>query len=146
MAGRLATVAVPGSLVAAVASASGGYFPRTWGAVLLVEAIVVAAAALLADRVEPDRRALALVGSLAGLAAWQAISGSWSVAPDAAPLEAERTLVYAAAAAAAFLTVPRSRAGDLLLGVLGGAGVGAVVDVEAPSGSWKARVVAIRRG
>jgi transcription elongation factor GreA len=26
-----------------------------------------------------------------------------------------------------------------------GAGVGAVVDVEAPSGSWKARVVAIRR-
>ena len=123
MAGRLATVAVPGSLVAAVASASGGYFPRTWGAVLLVEAIVVAAAALLADRVEPDRRALALVGSLAGLAAWQAISGSWSVAPDAAPLEAERTLVYAAAAAAAFLTVPRSRAGDLLLGVLGGAAV-----------------------
>ena len=27
-----------------------------------------------------------------------------------------------------------------------GAGVGDVVDVEAPSGSWKARVVAIRRG
>ena len=27
-----------------------------------------------------------------------------------------------------------------------GVGVGAVVDVEAPSGSWKARVVAIRRG
>ena len=121
MAGRLATVVVPGSLVALVAWASGGYFPRTWGAVLLVEAIVVAAAALLADRVEPDRRALALVGSLAGLAAWQAVSGSWSVAPDAAPLEAERTLAYAGAAAAAFLTVPRRRAGDLLLGVLGGA-------------------------
>jgi hypothetical protein len=123
VAGRLATVAVPGSLVALVAWASGGYFPRTWGAVLLVEAIVIAAAALLSDRIEPDRRAFALIGSLVGLAAWQAMSGSWSVAPDAAPLEAERTLVYAGAAAAAFLTVPRRRAGDLLLGVLGGAAV-----------------------
>ena len=37
---------------------------------------------------------------------------------------------------------PDSPLGRALMGV----GVGAVVDVEAPSGSWKARVVAIRRG
>ncbi len=123
MAGRLATVAVPAVALVAVAWASGGYFPRTWGLVLLVEAIVVAAVALLVDRAEPDRRALVLVASLTGLALWQALSRAWSVAPDAAPLEAERTLVYAGAAAAAFLTVPRRRAGGLLLGVFCGAAV-----------------------
>jgi len=123
VAGRLATVAAPAALIAAVAWASGGYFPRTWGPVLLVEALAVAAAALLAERVEPDRRAVLLVASLTGLALWQTLSRAWSLAPDAAPLEAERTLVYAAAAAAAFLTVPRRRAEDLVLGVLAGTAV-----------------------
>jgi transcription elongation factor GreA len=37
---------------------------------------------------------------------------------------------------------PDSPLGQALMG----AGVGDVVDVEAPSGSWKARVLAIRRG
>jgi len=126
VAGRLATVVIPALLVGLVAWASGGYFPRTWGVVLLAEAIAVAAFALLGDRVEPDRRALVLVGALAGLAAWQALSRVWSVAPDAAPLEAERTLVYAAGAAAAFLMVPRRRAPELLLGVFGGAAIATI--------------------
>src|SRR6185436_17490578 len=67
--GRLVTVVIPALLVGLVAWASGGYFPRTWGVLLLAEAIAVAAYALLGDRVEPDRRALVLVGALAGLAA-----------------------------------------------------------------------------
>ena len=37
---------------------------------------------------------------------------------------------------------PDSPLGSALMG----AGVGDVVDVEAPSGAWKARVVGIRRG
>ncbi len=45
------------------------------------------------------------------------------MAPDAAVLEAERTLVYAGAVAAAFLAVPRRRADDLVVGVLVGAAV-----------------------
>ena len=103
-----------------MAWAGGGYFPRTWGVVLLVEAIVLVSIAILAGRIEPDRRGLAIVGSLVGLAVWQAVSRGWATAPDAAILEAERTLVYAGAAAGAFLAVPRARAADLVLGVLAG--------------------------
>ena len=51
-------------------------------------------------------------GASPGSPSGRRVSRSWSVAPDAAPLEAERTLVYAGAAAAAFLTVPRRRAGS----------------------------------
>ena len=39
---------------------------------------------------------------------------AWAVAPDATVLEAERTLVYAGAAAAAFLAVTRDRAEELV--------------------------------
>jgi O-Antigen ligase/Tetratricopeptide repeat len=120
VAARFATVAVPTALVAAIAWASGGYFPRSWGVVLLAEAIVLACVAILADRIEVDRRALGLVALLLALAVWRAVSRLWAVTPDAAPLEAERTLLYAGAAAAALLAVPHRRAGELVLGVLGG--------------------------
>jgi hypothetical protein len=69
---------------------------------------------------------VALVVGLLGLAVWQAASRAWAVAPDAAVLDAERTLVYAAAAAAAALTVPRRRAPELVLGVLAGTGIATV--------------------
>jgi O-Antigen ligase len=119
--GRIATILVPAAAVAAAAWWSGAYFPRTWGALLLAEAIVIAAVAILGDRVELDRRAALLVGSLVALALWQAVSRAWSLAPDASILESERTLVYAGAAAAVLLAVPRSRARELVTAVLLGA-------------------------
>ena len=62
-----------------------------------------------------------MVGALVGLAVWQLVSRAWAVAPDATILEAERTLLYAGAAASAFLAVTRDRAEELVLGVLVGA-------------------------
>ena len=123
MPARLATVVAPAAVIVAVAWSSGGYFPRTWGAVLLVAAIAVAAVAILADRIELGLHALVLVGSLSAFAVWAALSRAWAIAPDAAILEAERALLYAGAAAAAFLAVPRRRAEDLVLAILAGAGL-----------------------
>ena len=63
-------------------------------------------------------------------------------------LEAERTLVYAGAAAAAFLIVPRDRADELVLGVLAGAGVatlGGLVEHVLGSGTPERPARAARR-
>jgi O-Antigen ligase/Tetratricopeptide repeat len=121
--GRVLTAAVPATVVAALAWSSGGYFARTWGAVLLVEAIAVASVAILATRVEVGRAELLVVGGLLALALWQLVTRAWAVDPDATVLEAERTLLYAGAAASAFLAVSTERAADLVVGVLVGAGI-----------------------
>jgi hypothetical protein len=123
---RVLTAAVPATVVAALAWSSGGYFPRTWGAVLLVEAIAVASVAILATRVEVGRAELLVVGGLLALALWQLVTRAWAVDPDATVLEAERTLLYAGAAASALLTVSTERAADLVVGVLVGAGAASV--------------------
>ena len=120
---RVLTAAVPAAAVVAVSWSSGGYFPRTWGAILLAEAITLAAVAILATRVEVGPREVIVVAALVGLAVWQLVSRAWAVAPDATILEAERTLLYAGAAASAFLAVTRDRSEELVAGVLAGAGV-----------------------
>jgi O-antigen ligase len=119
---RALTVALPAVPLVALAWASGGYFPETWGAVLLVEAIALVAYAIVAPQIHATRHGVLLGGALLALAAWQAISRSWSVTPDGAVLEAERTLIYAGAAASLLLLVPRRRLDDLVVGVLVGAG------------------------
>ena len=120
---RVLTAAVPAAAVVAVSWSSGGCFPRTWGAILLAEAIALAAVAILATRVEVGPREVIVVAALVGLAVWQLVSRAWAVAPDATILEAERTLLYAGAAASAFLAVTRDRSEELVAGVLAGAGV-----------------------
>ena len=122
MSERVLVAAVPAALIAAVAWSDGGYFPRTWGALLLLAAIALAAAAILCRAIEPDTHALLVVVGLSGLAAWQLVSRAWAVAPDGAVLEAERTLLYASVAGAAFLAVGRDRAESLVIGVALGAG------------------------
>jgi hypothetical protein len=119
---RILVPAVPALLVVALAWSSGGYFPRTWGAVLLLEAIALASIAILATRVDLGRPAFLVVAALLGLAVWQLVSRAWAVDPDQTVLEAERTLVYAGAVATALLVVDRRRAPDVILGVLLGAG------------------------
>ena len=149
---RLPIAAVSAAVIAAVAWSSGGYFPRTWGAILLFEAIALAAVAILGARIDVGIRELAVIGALVGLAVWELVSASWAVAPDATVLEAERTLVYAGAAASAFLVVTRERAEELVVGVLVGSAVvtlgGLVAHVlvsgqpgdrlELPVGYWNA--------
>ena len=120
---RVLVASVPAALVVALAWSAGGYYPRTWGAVLLVEAIAILSFAILATSVETSLAARLVVGALLGLAAWQLLSGRWAIDPDATVLEAERTLVYAGAAASAFLIVSRDRAQALVLGVLAGTGI-----------------------
>ena len=122
MSERILVPAVPASLIVALAWSSGGYFPRTWGAVLLLEAVALASIAILATRVDLGRRALLVVAALVGLAVWQLVSRAWAVDPDQTVLEAERTLLYVGAVATALLVVDRRRAPDVVLGVLLGAG------------------------
>ena len=118
---RLVVAAVPAVVLVAVAWTDGGFFPRTWGALLLLEAIALAAVGILGSRVPREPRAFALVGALLALAAWQLVSRAWAVAPDAVFLEAQRTLVYAGAAAVALLAVPRRLGPWLVGGVFAGA-------------------------
>jgi hypothetical protein len=123
---RTFTVATPAIALALVAWWSGGYFPRTWGALLLAVAIGLAAVGILAVQVEIHRRALVFVGALGALCAWELVTTAWAVAPDSPALEAERTLVYAGAVAVAFLAVPKVRAPELVLGVLAGTGAATI--------------------
>ena len=120
---RVLVASVPAALVVALAWSAGGYYPRTWGAVLLVEAITIVSFSILATKIETSLAARLVVGALLGLAAWQLVSRVWAIDPDATVLEAERTLVYAGAAASAFLIVSRDRAQALVLGVLAGTGI-----------------------
>jgi O-antigen ligase/polysaccharide polymerase Wzy-like membrane protein len=128
---RILTIVVPTASLTVVAWWSGGYFPRTWGALLLAGAIGLAAVGIVAERVEVGRRSATLVGALVALAAWQVVTTAWAVAPDAPLLEAERTAIYATAALVALLAVPSRRAGDLVLAVLVAAGTATVTGLLA---------------
>ena len=76
---------------------------------------------LVADEVPCDRRSIAFVGALAGLAIWALASVWWSPAAAWPVLEAERVLLYAAAAAALVLLVTPERVVSLLTGIVVGA-------------------------
>jgi tetratricopeptide (TPR) repeat protein len=119
---RVLTVVVPAAALTAVGWWSGGYFPQSWGALLLAAAIGIAMVAILADRVEVGRSSAALVGALVLLVVWQVVTTAWAIAPDVPALEAERTLVYASAVFLALLAVQRARAPELVLSVLAGGG------------------------
>jgi len=99
--GRIGVAAVlllPAALVAALAFASGGFFPDETA----VAAVVVLLALLLRATLAPH--AFAGVGpgltvaaiALIAFAVWTLVSGSWSGAPGRALLEYDRALLYAA--------------------------------------------------
>lgn len=106
--------------VVTLACASGGYHPADQGLLTLAFALVALAALLVADEVSLDRRALALVGGLAGLTLWALASVLWAPAAAWPVLEAERGLLYTVAAAALVLVVTRERVTSLLAGVVAG--------------------------
>ena len=71
---------------------------------------------LIADLPRPGRLELAFLGGLAALALWALLSTAWSPGATAPVLEAERGLLYVAAAAAAILLLSFREAFSALLG------------------------------
>ncbi|MGH3072505.1 MAG: O-antigen ligase family protein [Gaiellaceae bacterium] len=104
--------------------ADGGYFPSEWGLATLAFALIAATVLLVADAPRPERLQLGFLAGLAGLAVWAGVSTLWSSGAAAPVLEAERGLLYVAAAAAAMLLLSL---GDHVQALLGGVVAGAVV-------------------
>ncbi|MGH3136680.1 MAG: O-antigen ligase family protein, partial [Gaiellaceae bacterium] len=117
----MGTAAAAALTVVTLAFASGGYPPADHGVLILVFALVVLVVVFVAEEVPFDRRSLALVGGLAGLAIWSLVSVVWSPAPAWPVLEAERGLLYTVAAAALVLVVTRERVASLVAGIVAGA-------------------------
>jgi hypothetical protein len=104
--------------IVALASSQGGYFPTSWGwaaALLLVPTSLSWAVTAVAA---PTRWRVASVAAVTGLAAWTALSISWSIVPDQSVLETERALLYLAAVLAAATFVRPRRIEGLVGGIL----------------------------
>lgn len=108
--------------VVGLGAADGGYFPSEWGLATLGFALVGITVLVVADAPGLGRYELGFVGGLALLAGWAALSALWSPGAGAPVLEAERGVLYVAAAASALLLLGlRGAAPGLLGGVVGGA-------------------------
>jgi O-antigen ligase len=122
----LAQVAVAGGGVALLSFADGGFFERAWPPATIAFVAVAALAVVLSPGVEAFRTFALLAAGLTAFAAWQALSAVWSLEPASSLREAERGLLYVAAAVALGAVVRRSGGRWLLTGVLaGGTGVAA---------------------
>ena len=102
--------------VSALGAASGGYFPSEWGLATLGFALVAVTLLLVVDAPQPSRLELSFIAGLATLALWAALSSLWSQGAAAPVLEAERGVLYVAAAAAAILLFSSREAVSALLG------------------------------
>jgi O-antigen ligase len=104
--------------VLGLAAAQGGYFPTSWGWASVPLLWVGAIALAVRDRVRLNRFERVFLGSLVGLAAWIALSISWTAAVGPTVVELERVLVYVAVVSAALLLARGRHARHLLGGVL----------------------------
>jgi hypothetical protein len=93
----LAGLAAAGVIIP-LAAAQGGYFPTAWGWTGLVLLAGAAIALSAVAEVRLTALELAFAGRLAALLVWTIASNAWTIAPTDTPLEAERTLVFLAAA------------------------------------------------
>ncbi len=87
------------ALVAWLAQDAGGYGFLPVDRALVAVAVAGLAVAAVAGGTRPTRAGAVLVGSLAGLSAWTAISYLWSESPPRSFDEAQRVALYAVAAA-----------------------------------------------
>lgn len=108
------------AFVSVLGLADGGYLQRTWRLSLLALAAVVGAALLARDRIEIRRGGLCMVGALAALAGWTALSTIWADVPTMPPAEAERSLLYVLAVLAVLLACTERSLPYLLGGMLAG--------------------------
>ena len=99
--------------VTLLAFRDGGYFPSAWRAATVALLATAVLAIVLRRASAPSRAQLVVVLALGALAGWTALSALWSPDPGTSLLEAQRTLVYVAAVAAAFVVGGRVFAGTL---------------------------------
>jgi tetratricopeptide (TPR) repeat protein len=107
--------------VAGLAAADGGYFPPSWGWAGVGLASVAIAAGGLGGALRLGRLERGFLAALALVAAWAAVSATWSLSPPSSILEGQRLLVPLAAAGAFLLAGRRRSAAALSVGVLGAA-------------------------
>ena len=115
---RIAIVFAGAGCVVALALVDGGYFPTTWGLLLLACVLTAGIATIVSETFEVGWRDIAFVVGFTGFALWQLASIFWSDGADAPVLEAERTFIYVAATAALLLVVRRANV-DLFVAGLG---------------------------
>ena len=114
---RVAVLLVPAAGLTVLGWRSGGYFPEQWGVLLLVFALMGIVGALVRRDLVLERREVVFVGLLAALAAWRLLSIAWSSGAGAPVREVELTLVYVAAAAAAFVCIARAEVERFAAGI-----------------------------
>ena len=114
----IAAVALGGAGVALPASQQGGYFATAWGWIAL--GLFLAAALALAFRRRIDVHPLqwAFLAGVWSVLAWGALSATWSVSFPRSIAEAERTVIYAAAALAVVAVVSARTLAPFLAGLV----------------------------
>jgi O-antigen ligase/polysaccharide polymerase Wzy-like membrane protein len=86
------------ALTAALACENGGFDATTWNLALVAVCTLGLALLILGGASFPSRGAALLLGALATLTAWTALSYYWSASPPLAPVEAQRVALYFAVA------------------------------------------------
>jgi hypothetical protein len=119
--GRAVVDHVPAGLLAfgtvlVLASNDGGYFPSEWGWSVVALVWIAAIALVLGRGAALVRQDRILLGILAGLTAWTALSALWADAVQAPVLEVERTLVYLVLVATLLVAARVGSAGAMLGG------------------------------
>jgi O-antigen ligase len=107
-------------VIVPLAAVDGGYFPTAWGWVGLVLLTAAATALSVSTDIRLSALELGFAGGLVALLVWTLASNAWTIAPTDTPLEAERGLVYVAAALLMLLVLRRRTLAGLLLGLLAG--------------------------
>jgi O-antigen ligase len=111
--GGVAGALFAAAAVSLLAFAEGGYFRESWLPATVACSAVAGLALVLGRAARPTRAQIVVVGALAALTAWAALSARWSPDAAASVLEARRTLVYVAAVLAAAVVGGRLLAGTL---------------------------------
>jgi O-Antigen ligase len=108
-------------LIAGLGFDDGGFAPPSWGWSAVLALVAAGAAAAGGAALRPSRLEVAFLGALAALLVWTLASAAWSLDLTSSVLDAERLLVYLAAAGALLCVARRESREVLLAGGLAGA-------------------------
>jgi hypothetical protein len=119
----LSAVLLGAGAIVALSFAHGGFFESAWPPATAAFAASGALAAVLVPESVVSRTDAVFIGALGAFAGWQALSAVWSLEPADSLREAERSLVYIAAALASVAVVRRGLAAPVGAGLVAGAAV-----------------------
>lgn len=120
---RVRAVAIAGTTAAIVTAANasqGAYFSQSWGWVALVFLMPTTILALLERTTSPGRLRLAFLAAMGTLAAWIALSTTWSISPSGSAREVERMIAYVAMGLALVFVARRGDVRAVMAGALTG--------------------------